>query len=130
MWRLNAWYLTNKPLVKTLKAEITHYFQTNDQSVDSPGVLWASGKATIRGVAKSLIRRQERDKQSQVGELEAKILRAEIQLGLGGSDLLERQLAMDMSSLVHIQKEEAKLYWCASAHRVYESRDKNGKLSY
>ena len=130
MWRLNAWHINNEGLVDRLKREIVHYFQTNIDSVDSSRVLWAAGKATIRGIAKAYIRKQERDKTQHIAELEAKILRLELRTGAGETGLIDRQLSIHRTNLIQIQLEEAKMHWWASTQRVYDRGDKNGKLLY
>ena len=130
MWRFNAWYCRDVVLMNKLKIEIAQYFLANEHSVISPGTLWAAGKATVRGVAKALVRQQERDKLHHITTLEERILRAEIRIGSGETGAVERQLALDRSTLTQTLLEEAKTHWRASTQRVYASGDKNGKLLY
>ena len=114
MWRLKAWFLQDPRLVRLRKQDIHQYFQFNTGSVTSSGVLWAAGKATIRGNTKAHIRRQEKEKLQLITDLKVKILQAERE----ETGPWERQLALDRSSLVQIQLEEARACWRASTQRV------------
>ena len=81
LWRLNAWFLTDKAFTEQLREGAQTNFALNVDSALSHGVLWAAAKATIRGLAKSLVRHQERDKQKKAADLEAATLRSERFLG-------------------------------------------------
>ena len=99
VWRLNASFLKNSQFTRFLDSAINTYFQENEASDPTQGILWAAGKAFFRGLAKVYIRRDERRKQEEVTRLEANIMRIESRLHCTPSPSLERQLKLDQVSL-------------------------------
>ncbi|KAJ1164603.1 hypothetical protein NDU88_005039 [Pleurodeles waltl] len=128
VWRLNAWYLQDKDYTQEIRNQLTQYFDLNLGSVRSPGSLWAACKATLRGHAKYLLRTRERDRNSQISDLEARALRLERQQMTSSSAAALRQLTMVREEIKHIMLDSARCIWRASVARIYGWGDKNGKL--
>ncbi|KAJ1119450.1 hypothetical protein NDU88_007635 [Pleurodeles waltl] len=128
VWRLNAWHLQDTEYTQEIRLHLDQYFELNEGSVRSPGMLWAACKATIRGHARSILRSRERDQNSQITELENKARRLECQHKNLASASTMRKLTRVREDIKHIMLDSAKHMWRASAGRIYGWGDKNGKL--
>ncbi|KAJ1186593.1 hypothetical protein NDU88_003374 [Pleurodeles waltl] len=106
MCRLNAWCLQDKKYTKALANKFCAYFQTNVGAVESAGVLWAACKATIRGHARGILRRKEKDKLHQTTQLEAHALCLEIRLPEDSQEEIACQLELTHAKIAHLSLEQ------------------------
>ncbi|KAJ1091737.1 hypothetical protein NDU88_004854, partial [Pleurodeles waltl] len=126
MWRLNAWHLQDKDYTQELRNHLSQYFELNVGSVQSPGIIWAACKATLRGHAKHILWSRERDQNSQISVMETEALRLDRQHVNSASASTMRRLTRVREDIKHMMLESAKHMWRASAARIYGWGDKNG----
>lgn len=125
---ISPWHLKSPQVRTQLLKDTTFYFQENEGTVSSSGVLWEAYKTVIRGSVLGSIAGLRKEKCAVATHLEEQILNLERQLLEHDSEDTRHNLKIKTTELSDLARDAAKTYHRATLSKLYDVGDKAGKL--
>lgn len=127
-WRLNPQLLTEKEFCDYLKSQIKLYFDINDTSDTTPGILWEAFKAYLRGCIISFESARKKKNTAQIKELEKHIQQLDRENSLTPSPDLHRKITNLKYQLNQILSKNITTAFLFTKQKYFEFGEKPHKL--
>lgn len=127
IWRLSRFWIEHLTIEIEIVKEIKQFWLANAGS-STPGMVWDTFKAYIRGCYMSSIARERRNNKMLLEEAETKARDLETRYTLTANPIIAQDMKVAYREVMLLRVAKANKRQLAQTQRIFEQGDKTGKL--